>query len=209
MSKTVFPGILGANVLKEMFNGEWTAWRDGLEVGSSELHINPHSIDVTLGGLFIAPSVVGEAPCEKTVDPYEQFGVDWPVVPCESSKHGPRVRLPPKGFMLGFVRERFLTIAPRNGVYYTQKYDGRSTVGRLGVATHVTAAYGDLGFSSNFTLEIVNHSHLPIWLYPGMRIGQITFEPVDCGDEEPVFYSGSYSHQDNGPRPPQLGRNKF
>ena len=58
---------------------------------------------------------------------------------------------------------------------------GRSSIGRLGIFVHVTAGFGDVGFSGNWTLELTCVQ--PVRVYPGMEICQIyhhrrDFKPV-------------------------------
>ena len=48
-------------------------------------------------------------------------------------------------------------------------------LGRLGLLIHSTAGYVDPGWKGNLTLELSNVANLPIALYFGMRIGQISF----------------------------------
>lgn len=68
--------------------------------------------------------------------------------------------------------------------------DGRSSVGRLGIQIHATAGRGDDGWEGTWTLEItVTH---PVRVYPGMRIGQLTFFTTR-GERAP--YAGRYQHQ--------------
>ena len=63
------------------------------------------------------------------------------------------------------------------------RLEGRSSLGRLGLLIHSTAGYVDPGWKGNLTLELSNVANLPIALYYGMRIGQISFfkmsSPVD------------------------------
>jgi deoxycytidine triphosphate deaminase len=58
-----------------------------------------------------------------------------------------------------------------------------SSLGRLGLLIHSTAGYVDPGWKGTLTLELSNVANLPIALYFGMRIGQISFfrmsSPVD------------------------------
>jgi len=74
--------------------------------------------------------------------------------------------------------------------------DGRSSTGRLGIFTHVTAGRGDNGFCGRWTLEIVVVE--PTIIYPGQRLVQITYFE-SRGDQ--TFYgstnnrSGRYQHQ--------------
>ena len=68
------------------------------------------------------------------------------------------------------------------------RLDGRSSIGRLGISIHITAAYGDIGFSGCWTLEIsVIH---PIRVYAGVQLCQISYEQVQ-GEIEKT-YSGKY-----------------
>ena len=53
--------------------------------------------------------------------------------------------------------------------------EGRSSLGRIGLIVHATAAFVGPGFSGHLTLEMSNISNLPIKLYPGMRIAQLGF----------------------------------
>ena len=63
------------------------------------------------------------------------------------------------------------------------RLEGKSSLGRLGLLIHSTAGYVDPGWRGNLTLELSNVANLPIALYYGMRIGQISFfkmsSPVD------------------------------
>jgi len=51
--------------------------------------------------------------------------------------------------------------------------EGKSSTGRLGVSVHITAGKGDVGFEGYWTLEIT--VAVPVKLYAGMPIAQITF----------------------------------
>ena len=63
------------------------------------------------------------------------------------------------------------------------RVDGRSSLGRLGLLVHATAGYVDPGWTGKLTLELSNQSQMPIALYYGMKISQISFlrmsTPVD------------------------------
>lgn len=75
------------------------------------------------------------------------------------------------------------------------RLDGRSSLGRLGLLIHATAGYIDPGFTGKITLEISNLSPVPIAVWPGMRICQISFLKLVTNAEKP--YSGKYQgHQD-------------
>ncbi len=66
--------------------------------------------------------------------------------------------------------------------------EGRSSVGRLGMYIHVTAGFGDVGFSGYWTLEI--HCIQPIRIYPNVEICQIYYHTIQ-GDYLP-YQSGKY-----------------
>ena len=63
--------------------------------------------------------------------------------------------------------------------------DGKSSLGRVGLLIHSTAGYVDPGWKGNLTLELSNVANLPIALYAGMRIGQISFFRMSSPVERP------------------------
>jgi dCTP deaminase len=65
------------------------------------------------------------------------------------------------------------------------RLEGRSSLGRLGLLIHSTAGYVDPGWKGNLTLELSNVANLPIALYFGMRIGQISFFRMSSPVERP------------------------
>jgi dCTP deaminase len=63
------------------------------------------------------------------------------------------------------------------------RLDGKSSLGRLGLLIHATAGLVDPGWEGRLTLELMNLAPLPITLWAGMKIGQISYlrmtTPVD------------------------------
>lgn len=55
------------------------------------------------------------------------------------------------------------------------RLEGRSTWGRLGLQIHSTAGFVDPGFSGSLTFELQNAGKVPIALYAGIRVAQISF----------------------------------
>ena len=55
------------------------------------------------------------------------------------------------------------------------RLEGKSSLGRIGLLIHSTAGYVDPGWRGHLTLELSNVAKLPITLYSGMKIGQISF----------------------------------
>jgi dCTP deaminase len=70
------------------------------------------------------------------------------------------------------------------------RLEGKSSLGRLGLLIHSTAGYVDPGWKGNLTLELSNVAKLPIALYFGMRIGQISFFEMSSPVERPYGSSG-------------------
>jgi dCTP deaminase len=65
------------------------------------------------------------------------------------------------------------------------RLEGKSSLGRLGLVIHSTAGFVDPGFAGNLTLELSNLATLPITIYEGMPIGQISFMRMDGPVENP------------------------
>jgi dCTP deaminase len=63
------------------------------------------------------------------------------------------------------------------------RIEGKSSLGRLGLLIHSTAGFIDAGFSGHITLELSNVANLPITLYDGMKIGQISFQRMTSAVE--------------------------
>ena len=88
--------------------------------------------------------------------------------------------LHPGEFVLGQTLER--VTLPDDLV---ARLEGKSSLGRLGLLIHSTAGFVDSGFSGNLTLELSNVANLPITIYHGMPIGQISFMRMDGPVERP------------------------
>jgi dCTP deaminase len=86
--------------------------------------------------------------------------------------------LHPGEFVLGQTLER--VTLPDDVV---ARLEGKSSLGRLGLLIHSTAGFVDAGFSGNLTLELSNVANLPITIYHGMPIGQMSFMRMDAAVE--------------------------
>ena len=76
--------------------------------------------------------------------------------------------------------------------------DGKSSLGRLGLVVHQTAGVIDAGFDGHITLELANMANLPITVYPGMRIAQLSFMTLTTPADHP-YGSGRAGQQVPGP----------
>ena len=55
------------------------------------------------------------------------------------------------------------------------RLEGKSSLGRIGLLIHSTAGYVDPGWKGHLTLELSNVANLPVTLYYGMAIGQLSY----------------------------------
>ena len=108
--------------------------------------------------------------------------------------------LHPGEFVLGSTRE--YVRLPDDLV---ARLEGKSSLGRLGLLIHSTAGYVDPGFEGHLTLELSNVANLPITIYPGMRIGQISFFRLSSPAEAP-YGSGGVGSKYQGQRGPTPSR---
>src|SRR5207248_590739 len=89
--------------------------------------------------------------------------------------------LHPGEFVLGSTFER--VSLPDDLV---ARLEGKSSLGRLGLLIHSTAGFVDAGWNGHLTLELSNVANLPITLYPGMKIGQISFLRMSTAADAPL-----------------------
>ena len=112
--------------------------------------------------------------------------------------------LHPGEFVLGSTSERVALPDDLVG-----RLEGKSSLGRLGLLIHTTAGFVDPGFDGYLTLEFSNVANLPITVYPGMKIGQISFlkmtSPADVPYGSTVL--GSKYQGQRGPTPSRYYEN--
>jgi dCTP deaminase len=108
--------------------------------------------------------------------------------------------LHPGEFVLGSTLER---VAVPNDL--VARVEGKSSLGRLGLLIHSTAGFIDAGFDGHVTLELANVANLPITLYPGMKIGQLSFMKMTSPAENP-YGSGAKGSKYQGQRGPTPSR---
>ena len=142
--------------------------------------VQPASVDLRLGGSFqvfhnhrVAAIDLQSLPEELT----EQVVVD----------EGKPFVIHPGEFVLGRTLE--WVRLPEDVV---ARIEGKSSLGRLGLIVHATAGFVDPGFEGTLTLEITNLTRVPIKLYAGRPIAQLSFMTLDRPAERP------YGHPDLG-----------
>lgn len=121
----------------------------------------------------------------------------------EASDDDPFI-LHPGEFVLGSTAERVAIPADLVG-----RIEGKSSLGRLGLLIHTTAGFVDAGWDGQLTLEFSNVASLPITLYPGMKIGQISFIQMTTDADNPYGSGvlGSKYQGQQGPRPSRYWEN--
>ncbi len=132
--------------------------------------LGPTSLDVRLGTSFQAQKRSALAYIEPLQDRQEvaadvaEYVQDYTLLPTE-----PYV-LHPGEFALACTLEWI-----QLPVDLAARLEGRSSWGRVGLQIHATAGFIDPGFAGSITFELSNIGKVPIPLYPGLRIGQLSF----------------------------------
>ena len=126
--------------------------------------VQPSSVDLHLGNRFRVfrnnrTAVIDPREEQPELTELVEIGGDEPFI------------LHPGEFALGATFER--VGLPDDLV---ARLEGKSSLGRLGLLIHSTAGYVDPGWEGTLTLELSNVANLPIKLYDGMKIGQISFQ---------------------------------
>lgn len=85
------------------------------------------------------------------------------------------------------------------------RLEGKSSLGRIGLVIHSTAGFVDPGWKGNLTLELSNLARLPITLYYGMKIGQISFLTLTTPAER-LYGSESLGSKYQGQTEPTASR---
>jgi len=112
--------------------------------------------------------------------------------------------LHPGEFVLGSTRERI-----RLSDDVVSRVEGKSSLGRLGLLIHSTAGFIDPGWDGHVTLELSNVANLPITIYFGMKIGQVSFVQMTEPAETPYGAGslGSKYQGQQGPTPSRYWKN--
>ena len=74
------------------------------------------------------------------------------------------------------------------------RIEGKSSLGRLGLIVHATAGFCDPGWRGTLTLELANLTRIPIKLYPGLLIAQLSFMALDRPARRPYGSDELGSH---------------
>jgi dCTP deaminase len=155
--------------------------------------IQPSSVDVRVDRLFRVfrnwnyPHIDVKQAQEDLTELVE-IGDDQPFI------------LHPGEFVLGSTLERI-----RLPDDLVARLEGKSSLGRLGLLIHSTAGFIDPGWDGHVTLELSNVANLPITIYHGMKIGQISFMQMTEPAETP-YGAGAIGSKYQGQRGPTPSR---
>lgn len=125
---------------------------------------------------------------------------DNPVLDMKSQNSASEIIIPEDGLTLEKEKlylGRTLEYTETNNL--VPMLEGRSSIGRLGLFVHVTAGFGDVGFSGYWTLEMFCVQ--PIRIYPNVQICQIFFHSIE-GDFN--TYEGGKYQKNKGVQPSML-----
>jgi dCTP deaminase len=158
--------------------------------------IQPSSIDVRISNLFrvFRNHTRGVIDVKQDQTPLTEL---VEIDPCDPEA---AFMLHPGEFVLGSTLERIAV--PDDLV---ARIEGKSSLGRLGLLIHSTAGFIDAGFDGHVTLELANVASLPITLYPGMKIGQVSFMMMTTAADNP-YGKGAKGSKYQGQRGPTPSR---
>ena len=158
-----------------------------------ERHIQPSSVDLRVDEIFRT----FENHRHPYIDP--KRAQDDLTSEVRASAETPFM-LHPGEFVLGSTLE-----VVRLGIDVVARLEGKSSLGRLGLLIHSTAGFIDPGFEGHITLELSNVAKLPIAIYPGMRIGQVSFYALSTPADHPYGSDGVGKYQgQRGPTPSRM-----
>ncbi|MBL6620988.1 MAG: dCTP deaminase [Ilumatobacteraceae bacterium] len=157
--------------------------------------VQPSSIDVRISHLFRVFRNHTSAVIDVKAD--QTCLTELVEMPDDGSE---AFMLHPGEFVLGSTLERVAVPDDLVG-----RVEGKSSLGRLGLLIHSTAGFIDAGFDGHITLELANVASLPITLYPGMKIGQVSFMRMTTPAERP-YGSGASGSKYQGQRGPTPSR---
>lgn len=163
----------------------------------TEAHIQPSSIDLTMDRFFLVfrnhtTPIIDVKKNQEHLTELVEIPEDGVFM------------LHPGEFVLGSTAERVRL--PEDLV---ARLEGKSSLGRLGLLIHSTAGFVDAGWDGHITLELSNVATLPITLYPGMKIGQISFLRMTTPADVPYGSAavGSKYQGQRGPTPSKYYKN--
>lgn len=152
--------------------------------------IQPHSVDLTLSPILKVEGPTWDVKGIFAEPSWEEVDIrDYTLgSPARPDRDGQYPLMPGQFLLASTVEKVFIPHDLAGHIH------GKSSIGRRGVAVHITAGLVDAGFEGEVTLEMTNNSSYVFWLKPGMKICQITFEQLTSPAEHPYGHPAVNSH---------------
>jgi dCTP deaminase len=160
-----------------------------------ESQLGPCSLDLHLGSTF----KVFRQSQYPYIDLKRKVNLEEVMEEIQVAEDGGPFILQPKDFVLAITKESFTLPSDLMG-----RLDGRSSIGRLGLVVHSTAARFDPGWSGKALMELGNLGIMPVVLYSGMRICALTFETLSSPSQNP--YGTKSTHKYTSQESPQASK---
>lgn len=144
--------------------------------------VQPSSVDLHLGGDFL----VFDNHKSTVID--TRKGTKGMMKRVFVKKSEPII-VHPREFVLGTTVERV-----KIPLDLVARLEGKSSLGRIGLVIHSTAGYVDPGFEGQLTLEMSNLANIPIAIYRGMKICQLSFIQMTSSAQFPYGHKKVRSH---------------
>ena len=158
-------------ILNAMLTGEI-----GMPNGWDPGHIQPASYDIHLDDELLESTMSNELdPRDASRIPYITRQLPYPLLPGQ--------------LYLGSSIESF-KLPPSIGA----RVDGKSSLGRMGLLTHITAGFIDPGFCGTITLELLNVARTQMRLVPGLAVAQVSFFRLGAPAQRPYGHPDRDSH---------------
>lgn len=144
-----------------------------------DTQLGPCSLDLKLGDTF----KIFNHSSFAFIDPKVKYD-DKQLMTEIKVQEGDFFIIQPSDFVLAVTEENF-EIADD----LMARIEGRSSLGRMGIIIHSTAAVFNPGWRGKAVMEVGNLGRMPVKLYPGMRICALVFEQLTSKAEVPYYKS--------------------
>ena len=142
--------------------------------------LQPASYDILLGNTFF----VNDAHSSTFIDPVKKIFPKTKEIKISDSEV---FVLHPGVSILGYSKDFF------GSDTHLIEVNGKSSLARIGLLVHNSAALVNPGHFLNIALELCNLNNVPIVLHPNMPIAQLTFSQLSSSPKQNYKEVGRYS----------------
>lgn len=180
------------DIIRRLDDGTLSIW----PIDDRDTQVQPCSVDLRL-----SPQIkTFRRSSLAFIDPFKTDPSEY--MDCGTVMFDEPFILHPGEFILGATIERVEIPAD-----LVAQVDGRSSLGRMGVMIHATAGFIDPGFFGAITLEISCVGVLPVAIYAGMRICQVSFSRLTTPCARPYGPARGSKYQGQlAPEPSRMRR---